>query len=700
MQSFPPCPPARRILVMSLVIAGASCHDAVQSVAPPNDTLQVSLSRHPASLTAVTAVTPTIYPTNGSYGWSFDGATDAARSGAFTAADLATPFLTATGSSSGWRWAAGQGPSQTNSVDRVYPVSSSSVGPSFYYVLPSTQKKLFVRFLYQQSNPFNSDGTTSNVDSLALLRFGDQNGAQILIAGALPAGTLAGTWNAGWTRQPTRAATFNLDSALGRWTCYEVMVDLTVRRSAHTTMWMNDTLVLDNTITGRYVPSSRTAVHTLRFEGAINSMQSSSTAWFTSIGVSSQRMGCPPSSSPPPPPPPQSVAARLSISTQPATSAQSGVVFTQQPVVQLVDSAGNPVSQSGVSVTAAVASGGGTLSGTTAVMTGTNGAAAFTNLAISGSGAQTLQFTSSGLTGATSATINVSSSSGGAGATVLFQENFEDTNFGARGWYDLPSGGVTSLSSTDHITGSTHSLQVNFPQGATSPSPRTAARHLFTPSDAIYVRYWIKHSSNWVGSGKTYHPHEFYILSTLDDQYAGPAFNYLDAYIEDNWMSDGGHPILETQDAQNIDLAHINQDLTSTTENRAVSGCNGNPDNTSEITCYSDGTTWYNGKTWRAAQPAFVDATGPNYKADWHKVEVYFKLNTIVNGKAQNDGVGQYWVDGVLYIDRHDLQFRTGAHPTLQFNQFLMAPYIGDGSPVSQTLWYDDLVVMTAPPSP
>jgi hypothetical protein len=47
----------------------------------------------------------------------------------------------------------------------------------------------------------------------------------------------------------------------------------------------------------------------------------------------------------------------------------------------------------------------------------------------------------------------------------------------------------------------------------------------------------------------------------------------------------------------------------------------------------------------------------------------------------QRDGVAQLWVDGVLYIDRHDLEFRTGAHPTLQFNQFVMAPYIGDGSP-------------------
>ena len=285
------------------------------------------------------------------------------------------------------------------------------------------------------------------------------------------------------------------------------------------------------------------------------------------------------------------------------------------------------------------------------------------------------------------------------GGTLLFQENFEDTNFGGRGWYDVPSGGMTSLSTTDHIAGSAHSLQVSFAQGALKPNPGVNARHLFPATDAVYVRYWIKHSANWVGSNHNYHPHEFYILSTLDDAYAGPSFNYLTTYIEDNWMSDGGHPLLQSQDAQNIDVAHINQDLTAVTEQRAVSGCNGNPDNTVEISCYQSGS-WNNVKVWRAAQPAFVDATGPKYKGDWHKVEVYYKLNSIVNGIGQRDGVAQYWVDGVLYIDRHDLQFRTGAHPTLQFNQFIISPYIGDGSPVSQTLWYDDLVVMTGPPAP
>lgn len=394
-------------------------------------------------------------------------------------------------------------------------------------------------------------------------------------------------------------------------------------------------------------------------------------------------------------------ATTLRVATQPASTADSGVVLSQQPAVQLHDAWNNAVSQAGVAVTAALASGGSTLSGTTTVSTNAQGTAAFTNLAISGSGTLTLAFSAPGVASTSSSSITVTGgTSGGTSATVLFAENFEDTSFASRGWYDLPSGGITSLSATDHITGSTHSLQMNFLQGGITPSPKTAARHLFTPTASVYLRYWIKHSSNWVGSGQTYHPHEFHFLTNEDDAYVGPAWTHLTTYIEDNVMSDGAHAILGAQDAQNIDTTRLNQDLTTITENRAIAGCNGNPDATVEISCYTDGTYWYNGKTWRSPQAVFVDAAGANYKGDWHKVEAYFKLNSIVNGIGQRDGVAQYWVDGVLVIDRHDLMFRTGAHPNMLFNQLLMAPYIGDGSPVAQTLWFDDLVVMTAPPTP
>src|SRR5256886_14200629 len=62
----------------------------------------------------------------------------------------------------------------------------------------------------------------------------------------------------------------------------------------------------------------------------------------------------------------------------------SGVAFLQQPVIQLQDASGNPVSQFGITVRASIASGGGTLGGTVDINTNASGAALFTNLSLSG----------------------------------------------------------------------------------------------------------------------------------------------------------------------------------------------------------------------------------------------------------------------------------------------------------------------------
>src|SRR5206468_1993356 len=107
-------------------------------------------------------------------------------------------------------------------------------------------------------------------------------------------------------------------------------------------------------------------------------------------------------------------ATQLSITTQPSSTAQSGAAFAQQPVVQLRHAGGNPVSQAGVTVTAAIATGGGTLGGTLTATTNGSGVASFTNLSISGTtGDRTLSFSATGLTPAVSGTITV-----GAGAAT------------------------------------------------------------------------------------------------------------------------------------------------------------------------------------------------------------------------------------------------------------------------------------------
>jgi adhesin/invasin len=102
------------------------------------------------------------------------------------------------------------------------------------------------------------------------------------------------------------------------------------------------------------------------------------------------------------------VAARLSLVTQPAPAAVSGVALERQPVLQLLDSEGEPVARSGIVVTVQIATGGGTLGGTTSVASDANGLVTFTDLSIRGiPGVRTLLFAADAFASAASAPIAV-----------------------------------------------------------------------------------------------------------------------------------------------------------------------------------------------------------------------------------------------------------------------------------------------------
>ena len=282
-------------------------------------------------------------------------------------------------------------------------------------------------------------------------------------------------------------------------------------------------------------------------------------------------------------------------------------------------------------------------------------------------------------------------------STILLQEGFEDVNFVSRGWYD-GTGGTLSTSEKHAGNGS---LECRFLLGATACTGGAVGRHLLQDTDSVYLSYYIKYSTNWVGSGKPYHPHMFQFITNVDSAYVGPAYTHLTAYVEEV----GGNPLLAIQDGRNIDETRIGVDLTGLTEQRAVAGCNGDSDGTGNGECYPAGTVHWNGKKWFAGSVFFDSSpSSPRYKANWHLVEAYFKLNTIVNGKAVADGVAQYWYDGNLVLDRTGVVFRTGARSTMKFNQFLIAPYIGDGSPTDQRFWVDNLLIATnrpqSPPPP
>ena len=101
-------------------------------------------------------------------------------------------------------------------------------------------------------------------------------------------------------------------------------------------------------------------------------------------------------------------APYLSITTEPS-GAVDNIAFTTQPVIQLRDGNGDPLSISGATITASKASGSGTLAGTLTANTNASGVATFTNLEIQGTGDHTIQFTASGYTSVTSGTVSVSS---------------------------------------------------------------------------------------------------------------------------------------------------------------------------------------------------------------------------------------------------------------------------------------------------
>jgi hypothetical protein len=269
-------------------------------------------------------------------------------------------------------------------------------------------------------------------------------------------------------------------------------------------------------------------------------------------------------------------------------------------------------------------------------------------------------------------------------SAILFQEHFDTPKLASRGWYDQTE---PTLSTAQHAGIGGSSVEYRFLAGATKPAAGSPLRKHFAASDAVYLSYQVKYGAGWVGSQRPYHPHEFHFLTTLDDSWAGLSFTRLTAYVEEN----GGTPVVAIQDGRNVDQANVGKNLTSVSERRAVAGCNGSSDGYAD-NCYRADEGFVNEKKWKAPSKLFTDDA-------WHLVEAYFKMNTIVGGKGVNDGVVQYWLDRRLVIDHQDVLLRTGTNASMQFNQLVIAPYIGDGSPVAQSMWIDDVTVATGRPS-
>jgi len=213
------------------------------------------------------------------------------------------------------------------------------------------------------------------------------------------------------------------------------------------------------------------------------------------------------------------VATQLAVATQPSASAQAGVPFAQQPAVQLRDGGNNPVSQPGVIVTVAIATGGGTLAGTTTATTNAAGVALFSNLSITGvDGARTLSFAAPPLSSTTSTSITVSnpvvSPSGGCdneptGYTRIQDEPWNSSPaYGVTivdGWRDDLGNGATRLSIINDPTspfpdGNHNVIQGLFPAGSPGGSGPFSAYRPFGATEQfknLYICVYLKHDANF-----------------------------------------------------------------------------------------------------------------------------------------------------------------------------------------------------------
>lgn len=275
-----------------------------------------------------------------------------------------------------------------------------------------------------------------------------------------------------------------------------------------------------------------------------------------------------------------------------------------------------------------------------------------------------------------------------AAEIVLFEEPFEDEDWASRGWYDGPHMAITPA---EHIEGSNSACVWHWEKaGDIGPRGGGARVHL-PPVEDVTLAFHIKHSDNWTWTGVNWHPHEFHRITSADWEYVGPAATHLTFYVE----VVNGVPRVAIQDGSNIEESRVGQNLVGVTEARAVAGCNGDSDGHGEGDCYRSGDGHANGKFWEPEQVCFGDEPGAHYKGDWHHVRVRYRLNSVVDGVGLGDGVIEYWFDGALIIDLRDVVFRTGQHPDMKINQFLVAPYFGPGVPHEQRIWIDDLRILT-----
>ena len=242
-------------------------------------------------------------------------------------------------------------------------------------------------------------------------------------------------------------------------------------------------------------------------------------------------------------------------------------------------------------------------------------------------------------------------------AALLFSESFDDSRLLQRGWYD---GDKFMISQAQPYAGP-GCIEFTWQAGGTIPFNSPGVRRLFTSTETVALRAYLKLSKGWGWTGRGYHPHLIQFMTTENPRYHGPAASHLTVCIEPV----NGKLRLAAQDIQNKDKPH------GLTQGPLKGGFNA----------------------------AVYDSKGVLFDDDaWHCVEALVQLNSLdlKADKPNADGIVRGWFDGKLVIDRTDVVLRSTDFPKMKFNQFLLKPYFGPGLlPHAQTLWIDELAVGT-----
>ena len=194
-------------------------------------------------------------------------------------------------------------------------------------------------------------------------------------------------------------------------------------------------------------------------------------------------------------------ATQLAVAMQPS-SAQSSVTFSPQPSVQVRDAAGAVVTTSTAAVTASIASGSGTLNGTSTV-NAVNGIASFTNLSITGTGAHSLRFSSTGLAAATTSSFDVSALFVGSTKEPANFQLITERDFSSKvesNWLDRGDANFSIQVDSSAPRANKSVGQALFPAGFVAGSgPINTYYNVPGTYKQLYFAMWIKFSPNFEG---------------------------------------------------------------------------------------------------------------------------------------------------------------------------------------------------------